>query len=314
MKIKKNIWKEKKKPIIALAPMAGINDFAFKEICSEFEPDIIYSEMASATALVKNPKKTLEMIRYNNDIPYIIQLFGSIPEHFEKAIKVLENELDYAGIDINFGCPVNKVLKQGAGAILMQDLKRSREIISACVESSKYPVSIKTRTQSAKVKLLDFLSYIDDLDISAIMIHGRTLNQGFVGDIDYKLIKAVKKKYSNWIVLANGGINNKEDVERALSLTKADGVGIARGALGRPWIFKDIKNKKKNGSKKYEDIMKIMLKQAEINYKKNGEAGMKEMRKHLAWYVKDFPGAKDLRKKLVRVNTMSEIKEIIKNL
>ena len=165
MKIKENIWKNIEKPIIALAPMAGINDFAFKEICSEFKPDIIYSEMASATALTKNPKKTLEMIRYNNDIPYIIQLFGSIPEHFEKAIKVLENELDYVGIDINFGCPVNKVLKQGAGAILMQDLEKSKEIISTCIENSKYPVSIKTRTQSGKVKLLDFLSYIDDLGI-----------------------------------------------------------------------------------------------------------------------------------------------------
>ena len=164
-----NFWDKLKKPIYALAPMAGVTDSAFRQICKDFGADVVYSEMASVTALVYNPAKTLEMLKFSpKERPYVVQLFGSNPEHFAKAVKLVEKEIKPDGIDINFGCPVPKVARQKAGAELFKDLKLSREVIKSVIANTTLPVSIKTRTKVGTVDILEFLKYVSDLDIKAI--------------------------------------------------------------------------------------------------------------------------------------------------
>jgi tRNA-dihydrouridine synthase B len=249
---------QKEKFFSALAPMAGISDSAFRQICKKCGVDLLYSEMASATALNYNPKKTLELIEFLEiERPYVVQLFGNDPKHFAVATKLI-SELDKKkrpdGIDINFGCPVQKVIKQGAGVALFKDLKRAKEVIKAVINNTGLPVSIKTRTKAGDVNILKFLDYMKGLDIKALMIHGRTFSQGFSGPIDAEIIKK-SRNYFNGVLIANGGVGilssgnnkNKDDIlEYALELIKktgADGIAVGQGALGNPFIFEDLKKK-----------------------------------------------------------------------
>jgi nifR3 family TIM-barrel protein len=330
----KNFWKKLKKPIYALAPMAGVADSAFRQICKEFGADVVYSEMASAAALVYAPKKTLELIEFSKvERPFVAQLFGSSPAHFAYAARLLSGKKTHPlpplkrgfipdGIDINFGCPVKKVQKQGAGAVLMNNLKLSREIIKSVIDNTDLPVSIKIRAGAGKVDALKFLDNVRDLNIVAVMIHGRTLKQGFAGEADFKIIKKARGFFGG-IILANGGIgltpspspSQERGVDWLLEKTGADGIGIARGALGRPWIFRmselliyadntDFTDKK--------NIFKIALKHAKLAEKLKGEIGIREMRKHLCWYVAGLPNARSLRQKLIEVNNMEDIEKIFK--
>jgi len=306
-----NFWKKLNKPIYALAPMAGITDSAFRQICKNFGADVVYSEMASVTALTYSPKKTLKMLEFSEiERPYVIQLFGNNPKHFSKAVKIIEKEINPDGIDINFGCPAKKVVKQGSGAELMKDLKLSKNIIQSVINNTLIPVSIKTRIKVGNVNILRFLDYIQDLNLKAIMIHGRTLSQGFSGKIDTEIIKKARN-YFNGIILANGGINNYNDARKIINESGADGIGIARGALGNPWIFRKIKeNKNKNKIKNYKNIFKIIIQHAKIVEKLKGKQGIIEMRKHLCWYVHSFPKASKTRQELVKIKNVSDIIKI----
>jgi len=306
----KNFWLKLKKPIYALAPMAGITDSAFRQICKDFGADVVYSEMASATALAYNPGKTLAMLKFSpKERPYVVQLFGSDQKHFAKAVKLVEKKIKPDGIDINFGCPVPKVARQKAGAELFKDLNLSREVLKAVIATTTLPVSIKTRAKVGSVDILEFLKNVSDLDIKAIMIHGRSFAQGFSGPVDWQIIKK-SRRYFAGIILANGGVVDKESADELLKKSKADGIGIGRGALGRPWIFENIKNQKPK-TKSKEEIFKIALEHAKLAHKLKGRRGIVEMRKHLCWYVQGLPGAKKLRERLVRVENLEEIKKIL---
>ncbi len=306
----RNFWKKLNKPILALAPMAGVTDLAFREMCLDGGADVFYSEMASVTALVYSPEKTLEMLKTSKrEKHYVVQLFGSLPEHFEIAAKIIEKEIRPSGIDINFGCPAKKILKQGAGACLMNDLSKSRRIIEAVVHNTQLPVSIKTRTRVGDVGILDFLEYIKDIPLSALMIHGRTLKQGFAGKIDYRVIKDARKVFRG-IVLANGGVFSVEDGAKMLKETGADGLGVARGAIGRPWLFNEIKNNASE-NKDILELKKLVFKHTSLVIKHKGKRGITELRKHLGPYFKNFGGAKELRTRLVTARTEEEIKDIL---
>lgn len=306
-KIKKN---KKGKPILALAPLAGYTDSSFRSICKDFGADVLYSEMASVSAIHYKSDKTLDLLKFSKkERPYVVQLFGSDKNHFIEAIKVIEKEINPDGFDINFGCPVKKVLKQGAGSKLMSNLKLSREIIEAVLNTTAKPLSIKVRTQAFAVGLIDFLKNIQDLPISALMIHGRTLKQLFSGPIDLKIIKE-SKKYFKGLILANGGIENYQDIEKIISRTGVDGVGIGRGALGFPWIFsEDFKNLSKIDRK--EMVKKIALKHLKLHSKNKGHLGLGELKGHLVWYFKGFNGASKLRTMIMSSQNYQEIENIL---
>jgi len=303
-----NFWQRLKRPILAMAPLAGLTDSPFRILAQKYGAAVLYSEMASATALFYNPTETLELLKFTKtERPYVVQLFGSNPEHFAVATQIIAKNIKPDGIDINFGCPVRKVTKQGAGSALMANLKNSRAVIEAVLANTKLPVSVKVRTESGKVKLKDFLKNISDLKIAALMIHGRTLKQGFNGAIDCKAIKEVRQ-YFRGIILANGGIHTPADMSKVLADTGADGVGIGRGALGRPWIFKELKNPQFKISS--AQVFQLAYRHAQLMFKQKGLAGILEMRKHLCWYVNGLAGAKKLREKLVRVETLADIKKV----
>jgi len=289
--------------------LAGLTDSPFRILVKKYGADVLYSEMASATALFYNPEETLKLLQFtSSERPYVVQLFGSKPEHFAAAVRIIEKKIKPDGIDINFGCPVKKVTKQGAGSALMANLPNSRAVLEAVLKNTKLPVSIKVRTQSGKVKLKDFLQNIADLPISALMIHGRTLAQGFNGEIDLKAIREARQYFSG-IILANGGIHNYDDLAKVLSETGVDGAGIGWGALGRPWIFRELKDSKFKISP--EQISRLAFRQAQLMFKQKGRAGILEMRQHLCWYVNGLAGAKKLRARMVRVESLADIKKVL---
>lgn len=307
----KNFWQKLNKPIYVLAPMAGVADSAFRQMCKQFGADVVYSEMISATAIVYNSKKTLELMKFaKKEKPYVVQLFGSKPEHFAQAAKFITKKIKPDGIDINFGCAVKKVAKQGAGVALMANLKLARQVVKATINNTNLPISIKIRSGVDGVMALDFLKNLNDLDIKAVMIHGRTSKQGNSGAVNYKIIKQARK-YFKGVILANGGVIDKSSADELLRLTDANGVGIGQGALGKPWIFKEVKSQKPKVESE-EDIFKIMLEHAKLVKKLKGKEGIIEMRKQLCWYVTGMANAGELRKKLVRAESLEDIKKILK--
>ncbi len=311
----KNFWQQLKKDkkgqmILALAPLAGFTDSAFRLLCKEYGADVVYSEMASVSALSYKSEKTMELLKFDKkERPYVVQLFGSKPEHFAEAVRVLEKELKPDGFDINFGCPVKKVLKQGAGSKLMSDLKLSREIIETVLNNTKLPLSIKVRTEAFSVNLIDFLKNISDLKVSALMIHGRSLKQLFSGPINLEIIKE-SRKYFSGVILANGGINNLDEAKEVCLATGVDGVALARGALGQPWIFSP-KMQNISGEKKEKLALKTALKHLRLVLKNRGEISYNEFKGQLAWYLKDFSGASALRTKVMSAKSYQEIKKIL---
>ena len=312
-----NFWKKINKPILALAPMAGYTDSAFRQICKYYGADVVYSEMASATALNFKGKKTLEMLKFKKtERYYIVQIFGNDPKHFQNAAKVITEKIKPDGIDINMGCPVKKVFSNGSGAALMLDTERAREIIKQTLRGTNLPVSIKIRSKVDNATAYKFVKKIKDLKIAAIMIHGRSMKQGFSGGINYSQIKKVKS-ITNIPIIANGGINTPEDAMKMIQKTNADGIGIARGALTKPWLFSQAKEFLERGE--YTEfglskIKKAAIGHAKMSSKSKGKHGIIEMRKYLIWYFRGFEGAKEIRKELVKVKSVEDIEKVLRNI
>lgn len=321
--------KEKNVKLI-LAPMAGITDLPFRVVCKELGADLLYSEMVSSTGLNFTLQKNLEFVNSNkHDFPLFIQLFGSNPKHFAKATKTIDklptldsgNKAPFPrrpeGIDINFGCPVKKVMKQNSGCALMRDPKYAREIVLAVTQNTSLPVSIKIRAGIDNLDSFDFLKEVADLNWKTVIVHGRTFKEGFSGDINCNLIKRIKEKYPSKEVIANGGIFSPEDAKRILESTQADGLAIARGCFGNPWLFSQIKDFLTTGSYKkpsLKEIKEVSLRHCELIKEYKGESQIVEMRKHLGWYFKGFPDAKQLRKQLYEISSLQEVKEILEKI
>lgn len=338
-----SFWNTLKKPILALAPMAGVCDSPFRQICKQHGADVIYTEFLSAEALVRDNKKTLAMLRFSQDEqPLVCQIFGKSPETIARAAKIIEDK-GYSGIDLNFGCPAYKVVKTGGGVSLMRDLNKVYDIIAATIQAVAIPLSIKIRARiglktiirdlieerdkedeqlesKGEVTALDLVKKTSDLKISAIMLHSRSYEQAFDGVPDLEMVKSVRQIYSG-ILLVNGGIYTPEEAKRQLDETGADGVGLARGTLGNPWLFQQIKDyiaphdptlaRRSLGEVGWEERKQTMLQHAKLALELKGEQSIIELRKHLAWYIKSIPGAKELRSKLVQVKTFAEIEEVL---
>lgn len=315
-----DFWDRFNKPILALAPMAGISDSAFRQICREQGADVVYAEMTSVDGLYYDSKKTGEMLKFSKkEKPIVCQLFGKRPELFGKAAKIVE-KAGFDGIDINFGCPARKVVARGGGATLTRDFKLCHDIIETTINATNLPVSIKIRTSikknresSQKIHAEEFLKKVSDLDIKAVMVHGRSYEQGFLGPVDIEAMKKIRSVYFG-ILLVNGGVIEPPDALELINKTKADGIGLARSCRGRPWLFRQIKElakKEKYTEPSIAEIKKIILKHAKAAFQAKGKRGIIEMRKHLVWYTKGFNGAKELRQRLVRVSAVIDIKKIL---
>ncbi|MEA1926227.1 MAG: tRNA-dihydrouridine synthase [Patescibacteria group bacterium] len=321
--------KGRKKTSLILAPMAGVTDLPFRLLCKEFGADILYSEMVSATGFYYNKAKNLRFINScPQDSPLYIQLFGSDPKHFAKAARMIDslpsvNEITDdrcasrrpEGIDINFGCPVKKVMKQNSGCALMKNPTLSHEIIRSVIENTTLPVSIKIRAGMDGYGALNFLEKVADLKWKSVIVHARTFSQGFSGSADLDLIRTIKKTFPHKNIIANGGIFAPEDSKRVLDATNADGIAIARGALGNPWIFNQIKTYLASGEyiqPSTEEIKNAAMKHLGYFLKYNGERTIREMRKHLGWYFQGLPQSKKLRKQIFSVSSSEDIKSIVK--
>jgi nifR3 family TIM-barrel protein len=315
-----NFWEKLPRPILALAPMAGVTDLPFRIMCRHLGADLVYSEMIMVQALTRKSSKTLQLTKINKrEQPVIIQLGGNDPELFYQSAKILQ-EIGPAGIDINLGCPARKIAGQGSGVALLRDLERSYQIIQATISGAgSLPVSIKTRTQikSPDKKQtntsLDLIQKIKDLSVAAIMIHGRSFEAPWIEEVDYQFIKEVKDNFSG-VVLANGGISTPEIAKKVLETTGADGLGVGHSIYGRPWFFQQIKDYLQEGH--YTDLTwpekrTVAIDHAGLVFQTKGARGLIEFRKHLLSYVQGLKNAKECRQNLVKLETLEEIINVL---
>jgi len=303
---------------LVLAPMAGITDLPFRLTCKSFGADIVYSEMISATGLFYCQRNSYALLASSiHEQPVFFQLFGSQPQHFATASRLITHHLKQlnitqAGLDINFGCPAKKVIRQESGVALMRQPALARDIIKAVLDNTSFPVSIKIRAGIGRSSALNFLETLADLNWQAVIIHARTFEAGFSGPVDFTSIRKIKVLFPSKKVIVNGGIFTVNDAEKALRLSQADGLAIARGALGRPWIFQQIKAHLLNRiSPPLPSVKKIILQHAHLVEKQYKT--LIPFRKHLGWYLKGQPHTKQARQKLAMVNSLQDVATILKD-
>ncbi len=302
------------RPIMALSPMADFTDLPFCRLVREFSGNevVIFREMASAEAIVRGNKRTDKICELDPiEHPVIQQIFGSKPNIMAEASKIIEEKYKPDGIDINMGCPVPKAVNQFNGASLMKDPVTAVNIIKAVKNVINVPLSVKTRLGWDNPQdIVDFAKAIEGAGADALEIHGRTKSQGYSGSADWKAVgEAVSELKVP--VFVNGDITNAESAKEALSKSGAQGFLIARGALGRPWIFKRIKEMletgKDPGDPSAEERMRIMVKHAEYQLETYGDHGLIKLRKHLPWYFKGVIGFRQFRADAVTVSTLRDI-------
>ena len=230
------------KPIIALAPMHGFTNSEFRLKCRKLGADLVYSEMVAAEGIIRRVPAVLSMLEFaKEERPVILQIFGSNPGSMAKAAQIIETDYAPDGIDINFGCPVQKAAKQGFGAVLLRDTKKAIEIIKAVKKVlKKTPLSIKIRLNDEIGDTIDFVNRAQRAGVQMVAIHGRTLTQKYRGEADYKKIHEIRKHFPDLIILGSGDIKSKIDLDN--NLGNLDGVLIGRAAKIRPEVFQDLKN------------------------------------------------------------------------
>jgi len=243
--------------------------------------------------------------------PIILQIFGKEPSVMAKAARILEEKFKPNGIDINMGCPARKIISDFNGASLMKEPKLAAKIIEAVKSAVACPVSVKTRAGwSDEKEILKFAPMVEKAGADAIAIHGRTKIMGYSGRANWEIIGRVKEKLSI-PVLANGDIVDFVSFKKAMEISGADGVLIGRGALGNPWIFQNIKNKK-DRRPPVGEIKKIILEQAKLHLARYGE--LISFRKHVLNYFKGSPGAKKIREKMVQIKLLKDLMEALKKI
>ena len=305
--------------IAALAPMAGVTDRAFREICALFGAAYFTSEMISTKGIIYGSQKTFSLSeRSNFEYPFALQLFGNNPGDFKEAIKILGDRIPEI-IDINMGCPAMKIVKENSGSALMKTPELCGEIVYAAKSVSPVPVTVKIRSgwSESMINAPMVAKICEQAGASAITVHGRTKQQGYSGICNREVIKSVKQAV-NIPVIGNGDITSARNCADMMHFTKCDMVAIGRGAMGNPWIFSEI-NLVSAGERfippsinERIDIMKLHTEKL-CEYK--GECrGITEARKHLSCYVKDIKNASDIRRKIFSSKSKSELLEIIQSI
>ena len=302
---------------VFLAPMAGVTDIIFRGICKSMGCGLVYTEMVSAKALQYGSKNTEELLKISKkEAPVAVQIFGSDPLAMAKACEQFNNDEKICIVDINMGCPAPKIVKNGDGSALMKNPKLASEIIKEIKRASSKPVTVKFRKgfDEDNINAVDFAKAMEAAGADAVAVHGRTRKQMYEGKADWEIIRQIKAAVSI-PVIGNGDVFTFEDAINLVEKTNCDGIMIARGAQGNPWIFREIGEafSGKNPVKPtYNEKIDVCINHIQEAVKYFGEEkAVRELRKHIAWYIKGLRNATDIKNKINVQKNSVEVFDIL---
>lgn len=303
-----------------LGPMAGVTDLPFRLLCKEQGAGLLCMEMVSAKGIFYNNKNTESLLQIHpEEVPVSLQFFGSDPKIVSEMAKRVE-ERPFSILDINMGCPVPKVVRNGEGSALMKNPKLVYELVSATVKAIKKPVTVKIRKgfDDEHINAVEIAKIIEEAGAAAVAVHGRTREQYYSGKADWEIIRQVKEAVSI-PVIGNGDVTSGEKAIAMREQTGCDGVMIARGAQGNPWIFSELLEYERTGRlpdrPDVEEIKQTMLRHARLQIEYKGDfTGIREMRKHVAWYTKGLHGVARLRDQINQVESYAELENLLTSL